>query len=253
MEQRLSTKSGPDPLGVRLGHVHNARDLGGIPTADGVIRAGRLLRSASLASASADDVAVLQHAGVREVVDLRADWELATAGVVPSAFTTHRLVLVPDADRVATHDVLRTEGLPGYYTWILGNARARLVELVQIIAGADDGVLIQCGAGKDRTGVTVAVLLDLLGVGDADIAADYARTAAALRSIRSDLMRTPGYERAISELPREALGAPADAILESLRGLRTSSGSVRDHLVAGGLDPADVRRLQDRLVVAPQP
>ena len=38
------------------------------------------------------------------------------------------------------------------------------------------GVLIHCYAGKDRTGMSVALLLSLAGVSDEDIADDYALT-----------------------------------------------------------------------------
>lgn len=245
----MSTAFDADPLDRHLRQVTNARDLGGTPTRDGgVIRPGRLLRSASLASATPADVRILQDAGVREVIDLRADWELASVGVVPSAFLTHRLVLVPDRDRAATHEVLRTGGLVGYYSWILDHARHLLVELVRIVVAADGGVLVQCGAGKDRTGLAVALLLDLVGVADQHIGADYARTADALTEIRAALRRTPGYDRAITELPREALGAPADAILATLRSLRTGSGSATEHLVGAGLDAGLVPRLRAKLV-----
>lgn len=241
-------------LGERLTRVVNARDLGGTPTRDGGrLRPRRLLRSATLSRATPEDIATLREAGVGVVVDLRADWELAEVGPVPSAFTTLRLVLVPDADRDATHEALRTEGLPGYYAWVLAHARPQLVALIELVAGADAGVLVQCGAGKDRTGISIALLLDLLGVEGADIAADYARTTAALRLIRDDLRRTPGYDRAIAELPREALGAPAEAMVAALAGLSDRFGSSRDYVLAGGLDPAVLDALRERLVAPAVP
>lgn len=247
----VETHPAPDtrPLGQQLTRVVNTRDLGGTPTRDGGrVRPRRLLRSATLSRATPEDVAALRDAGVGIVVDLRADWELAEVGPVPDAFTTHRLVLVPDADRDATHEALRTEGLPGYYAWVIAHARSQLVALVELVAGADAGVLVQCGAGKDRTGISVALLLDLLGVEGPAIATDYARTTAALRLIRDDLRRTPGYDRAIAELPRDALGAPAEAMTAALADLHDRHGSSRDYVLAGGLDPAVLDSLRDQLV-----
>lgn len=234
---------------LRLRHVVNLRDLGGLPTVDGTrTRHGRLWRSASLADASARDVAQLRAAGVRDVVDLRADWEVAEVGPVPATFHTHRVDLVPDTDRDTAHDELRSGGLAGYYTYVVEREPGLLVRLVTVIAEAPAGVLVQCGAGKDRTGVAVAVLLDLLGVPDEHIATDYARTGEALPRIRAAVARTPGYTQSLGTLPREALTAPPGAITATLARLRSRHGSVRALLAPAGLTDDRVDRLRARLL-----
>lgn len=231
-----------------LRHVTNLRDLGGVPTRDGGrTRHERLWRSASLADASASDVARLRSLGIRDVVDLRADWEVAAIGPVPSAFHTHRIDLVPDAERDRAYDHLRRGGLAGYYVFVLERAPELLVRLVATVAEAPAGVLVQCGAGKDRTGVAVAVLLDLLGVADERIADDYTRTTDALPAIRAAVARTPGYTRSLSTLPREALTAPPEAITTALARLRQRHGSLRSHLARAGLTDDLVERLRARL------
>lgn len=232
---------------IALEAVLNVRDLGGIATHAGVIRDGCLLRGASVSTATAHDVQVLRHAGVADVVDLRAGWERASTGPVPAAFTEHHLALVDDADRDRSHQVLREGGLAGYYTWLLTHAGGRLVEVVEIVAGAEDGVLIQCGAGKDRTGVAIAVLLGLLAVPDETIEADYAATGPFLRAIGASLAQTPGYDRSLHDVPREALGAPPEAMASMLRHLH-DGGGVAAALTGFGLTPDHVRRLRDRLV-----
>lgn len=233
---------------VSLEAVLNVRDLGGTATPAGdAIRPGCLLRGASVSTATAHDVQVLRDVGVADVVDLRADWERAATGPVPAAFTEHHLPLVDDGDRDRSHQVLRNGGLVGYYTWLVSHAGARLVEVVEVVAGAQDGVLIQCGAGKDRTGVAIAVLLGLLAVPDATIVADYAATGPFLSAIGASLARTPGYGRSLDNVPREALGAPPEAMASTLRRLH-DVGGVAVALTGHGLTSDHVTRLRDRLL-----
>lgn len=239
--------------GLDLEAVFNVRDLGGTTTRDGArVRPRRLLRGASLAAATARDVQVLDGAGVGVVVDLRANWERAEAGAVPSVFTVHEVPLVEDRDRDESHDVLRAGGLAGYSTWLVAHAGPRLVEVLDVIATSDRGVLVQCGAGKDRTGLVIALALDLLDVPDEAILADYTATNASLRAIGEALARTPGYGRSLQEVPREALTAPPEAMAAILAALR-AAGSVADALAPHGLTPDHVVALRERLLDASGP
>lgn len=229
--------------------VVNLRDVGGLLTTGGLrLREGRLLRSASLSGASPAAIEALHELGILDVLDLRAAWEIDEVGPVPGRFRVHRLDLVPDAVRAHAHDLLRRGGLPAYYAHILDAAAPQLVRLVETVAGVPEGVLIQCGAGKDRTGVAVAVVLDLLGVDDHTIGEEYARTEGELSTLRGRLRLTPGYEQALRSLPPQVMRAPAEAITTSLGALRRRSGSVLDHLVPAGLRTDTVDRLRDRLL-----
>src|SRR3984893_1077270 len=70
---------------IDLDGAANARDLGGLPTQDGLQTAtGRLLRSDHLQDLSASDVTrLVRDIGVTTVVDLRASAELAAEGPAP--------------------------------------------------------------------------------------------------------------------------------------------------------------------------
>ena len=60
-----------------VGSIVNARDLGGYPTANGmIVRSGLLLRSASLAEVSEKDLAYLAGISIGTMVDFRMDFEL---------------------------------------------------------------------------------------------------------------------------------------------------------------------------------
>lgn len=244
----VSTEGEPT-LADRLRGVHNTRDLAGIPTSGGGrVQSGRLFRSASLSGAYGRDIEVLLDAGIRDVIDLRADWERAATGTVPDDFVVHEVALVTDDQRASTHDILRDHGLVGYYSWIAEQATAQVVEVVALVAGTADGILVQCGAGKDRTGLVVAVLLDLVGAERAAVVADYARTTASLRAIGAALADTPGYDRSIRSLPREVLAAPPEALEATLVRLERSHRSVADLLATSGLTSTTRAALRHRLL-----
>jgi protein-tyrosine phosphatase len=119
---------------------------------------------------------------------------------------------------------------------------------LEVVASAPGGVLFHCAAGKDRTGIFAAVLLEALGAEPDDIVSDYARTADVLDAIRlrvrpvaAALMTragSPGSGAALDAHP-----ASMTALLEQLRGPRAVHT-----LAEAGLDDDLRGRLRDRLV-----
>jgi len=229
---------------VLLDNVYNFRDLGGLRAADGRrVRHGRLYRSDGLHRITERDRAALAALGLRTVIDLRRPHEVAADGRIPPlpGMTYHNI-----------HPVHREWDYDGYDESI-GAARYladRYLDMVEEGAAglgtalgliADDGyapVVVHCMAGKDRTGVLIAMALDLLGVPDEQIAADYAvselvqdRLTARIRADRAGQLHV--------ELPAHVLASPPQAILLFLAGVRERYGSV-----AGCLAPAGIGRDQ---------
>ena len=137
----------------------NARDLGGLPTADGrETRHGALVRSDSLASLTpAGRDAVLAY-GVRTVVDLRLPFELKAepnpfAGRGRHGVAYHNVSFIDPASPPPGIATTLAED----YSSMLDRFGRRVAAVVTTIAdAADGGVLIHCAAGKDRTGLIVA-------------------------------------------------------------------------------------------------
>jgi protein-tyrosine phosphatase len=153
----------------------NLRDLGGLPSTDGrMTRTGVLYRSALPAPGDIRPTAV-DHWPARTVVDLRSPREFATrAHPLQSDDTAvHQISLLSDADVGAPNQGAR---LTDIYQGILTNAGERLAEVLQVAATAPGPVLLHCAAGKDRTGIAVALLLRTAGVAPDDIVADYVTT-----------------------------------------------------------------------------
>ncbi len=164
----------------------NLRDVAGVSSADGRrVRAGVLLRSAL---PDRDDV-VPDHLAwpPSVVIDLRSPFELRD-GHPLAHLEEVRLVNLPLLDALRPGNQ-GADSLAALYAVVLEDAAHMLVDLVREVADADGPVLVHCAAGKDRTGVGVALVLRLLGVSHDDVIADYLLTDDARGAIDARLRR----------------------------------------------------------------
>ena len=229
---------------------YNARDVGGYPTADGRrVRWGSLLRSDLLCRLTGRGREQLLAAGVRTVIDLRSENELETdpspyrRNTVAEAVPWYLNVPVFDWDDQATmarlRGVVRTHG--DDYCVLIDGFRRCFGRVLQAIADAPPGaVLVHCHAGKDRTGIVVALVLALVGVPDEVIVEDYAAS-------QQHLWRLAEEQRRLG-VPVMHSRAPAEAMVQLLECLAREHGGAEAYARAAGLDDAAIGRLRDRLI-----
>ena len=149
----------------------NTRELSmfRIEGTDRYTMSGRIVRSDMPKEPSDDDIAFLRNAGITTVIDLRGSWEVEHAqhGLKDvEGFSYHNLPI--EAGSWVPESV---EAVPGSYVTIAESEA--MAEALRLIATTEHGVLYNCSAGKDRTGVLTAILLRLCGVSRADIVFDY--------------------------------------------------------------------------------
>jgi protein tyrosine/serine phosphatase len=228
----------------------NVRDLGGIVTADGRrVRHGALIRSDQLCRLSdRGRTAFLEH-GIRTVIDLRTPTEAAKDpdpiwhehGVdhvlVPQQSEQLWREFDPIAKTRAERDALAIDRCADQNA-----AMARTVA-----RAAPGGVLIHCLAGKDRTGIAVALLLSLVGVSESDIAADYALSEAALAAERVAALAAAPDPEARARIER-GYDSRAETMLATLAHLRSRHGGAEAYLARAGLSASDVQRIRERLI-----
>lgn len=162
----------------------NFRDVGGVPVRGGTLRRGVLYRSEGPASFAGAHRAELAALGFRLICDLRSAGE---RDVAPNDWAGAARLLNADvaADlRARTNSawtLLRANPTPAgardAMIWNYGEMpsalRPHLAAVVDALADGETPMLIHCTAGKDRTGVLVALLLRLLGASDEAILQDY--------------------------------------------------------------------------------
>jgi protein-tyrosine phosphatase len=160
---------------IRLAGTRNLRDVGGYPAAGGRHTRWRtLLRTDALDRLPAASQAKLLDLGLRQVIDLRWPSELSDA---PSVFreseaVRYRNIALFDEDPGPGHT------LAEIYRLMLDARSAQLVDVVRaLIEPGGLPAVVGCAAGKDRTGVTIALILAAVGVPADIVAADYALSA----------------------------------------------------------------------------
>ncbi|HEV8296605.1 MAG TPA: tyrosine-protein phosphatase [Acidimicrobiales bacterium] len=246
--------------GIQFESIFNFRDLGGHPTVSRErTRYGRVFRSDGLHRSTPADIDVLVRLGIERVVDLRTAHERVSDGCFDPhhASVDYRHVPILDEVGAATQTLDgETEPLVATYLTMVTDRAERIVEAVRAIATVRGPVVFHCTAGKDRTGVVAALMLSAIGVADDAIAADYARSAAAMpqllewyRANRNEAQPRLGVVQAIDEeRSRRLLGAEPAWIQFTLDAVRASHGSVRAHLIAAGATPSLLDRLADKLL-----
>ncbi len=192
---------------MRREYVPNLRDIGGISTDDGSeVLAGRVLRSAMPSTRDLIPEGIAWPPAV--VIDLRSDGECDP--IHPLAQQGSRIVNLPLLSALRP-DLAPPENLHGLYLLLLDHASMYLVELVREVASAPGATLIHCAAGKDRTGVSVALLLRLVGASREDVLADYQLTEESAKAIHARLHKLPG-RRHRAALPPAFLDVSTEAI-----------------------------------------
>lgn len=206
---------------IELTGVKNARDLGGIPVSGGrVVKQGLLIRCGRLDGLTGEDARLLEEVyHVTEIIDLRnpqetmehpdrpvgqALWECipllpgAAQGISkedgnkPDPIDEHiRMMRSWNTDPVA--------GMRQLYLIMATNdyTTAKVKEFLRAWIAHEEGAFLwHCTAGKDRTGITAALMLSVLGASREDIETEYNDTtrllADHLKNFEAEIYRRTG-------------------------------------------------------------
>ena len=234
----------------------NTRDLGGLPVAGGGTTAtGRVWRSDAALALGHEDLEALARIGLTTVVDLREARELAFE---PSAFLGHPFVVVHHVEvwRLVSERAGRPADpydITAFYVAALDHAGDAFAEAARLIADAPGAAVFHCTAGKDRTGVLAALLLEAVGVPRAAVIEDFALTHDRIGSVRERLLADAVRQGVDPRQFGRLLGATADLIEPALAHLDRRHGGAVAYLTAAGVDAATLARLRAKLAPASEP
>ena len=245
----------------------NVRDVGGLPTEDGgETRYGRLLRSENLQELSPADVSKLvDEIGVTTVVDLRTTAEVELEGpgpldAVPAVRHAYHPVL-PElgsrTDAVAEALLLKKreedrsrfpdDTMCGHYLGYLEDRPEEVTGALRSIATSEGAAIVHCAAGKDRTGVIIALALTVAGVEPEAIVADYMATEERMEAIIERLARSRTYASDVTSRPVRAHTPRAETMKSFLEQVHVRYGGLPRWLAGNGFGDDELGRLRGKL------
>jgi protein-tyrosine phosphatase len=218
----------------------NVRDVGG-----GRIRERALVRSDSHCFLTDAGVEAVRTYGVSRIIDLRRADECESW---PSRFAGEpSYVNLPLQDPADSHD---EQSMTAKYCAMLDRRPELFAAALGAIADAPPGaVVVQCAAGKDRTGLVVALVLLLAGVAPEEIAVDYALSDEVIRR-RNDEMLAGVVSEEERARWRAIRHARPETMLETLRHLDKRHGGAEAYLTKAGLTTGQRNALVRRLLEA---
>lgn len=228
----------------------NVRELGGYPTQDGRrTREHVFLRADGLDTLSGRDRRFLRQYPIGLVVDLRSVYE---ARLAPDRVDRHfEHVHVPMFDHVQSELARRqAEGrgasrsvpasLPEIYVLLAETEQAEIRTVLRKLIDTDKPSLFHCTAGKDRTGIISMFLLEMAGVPEEIIIADYTATARYLGSAY-------GFGSVdADDVPSGAFDSKRENITRLREHLKKKYGSVLGYLYHLGFAEGDVSKLREK-------
>jgi protein-tyrosine phosphatase len=237
-----------------------------LPTTDGgETVSGRVLRADNLQDLSPADVEKLvRKLGLTTVVDLRSAFELASEGPapldgIPEVEHAHHSIVpeVGDTSEVVAAALLArreadlrrypSDRWCGHYLGYLEERGSDVVDAMRSIARSEGAVIVHCAAGKDRTGVIVALALSVAGVTQEAIVADYVATSERAEQVFQRLLASPTYHDDLSRASSDAQLARPETMAGFLAEVDRLYGGARGWLASNGFTEHEQNLLHAKL------
>jgi protein-tyrosine phosphatase len=233
----------------------NFRDIGGYPTKEGKkIKKGIYFRTGRQDRMSEKDLAELKNLKISTQIDLRKPEEILDQGKGPlenMGADYINIPIIPDGGSDQLSRLVGDTGISGKrYLGYLEFGPESWLKIFEILANKDSlPVVLHCTAGKDRTGVSTAFLLSVLGVDRDLIEADYKLTNLDTERqadfIESTVGYPDGYDR---ESMITAAGVPKDAMKDFLDGVESKWGSAVEYLKKIGVTEEQMEMVRNNFL-----
>jgi protein-tyrosine phosphatase len=245
----------PDTLRDPEG-IHNFRAVRDYPLkGGGVFRPRMIYRAGALEQMTAEDAAYLaDDLNLRTILDLRHQDEVALrVGPHPLEDRVRLNSIFPDdirvEDLIGELNGLYGPGIsPGRYMHYLDVGGDRLTRAFELFADeANYPFLVHCTAGKDRTGVLVGMIMDVVGVSPDDIAHEYGLSDQSIGRLLAYLRRSGRELQGTEEEIRARLATPPEKMAGFIEMLHAKHGSSAAFFQSQGVSEATIEAVRRNL------
>ena len=234
---------------LKVESMTNVRDLGGYETQNGYYtKSHKFVRSTNPGNLSKDEKEYLYDYGIRVQDDLRSDFEVDQQ---PSALKGYKDIEYYNINllqsknlNVLPSEVRNYHDLSGFYVFMLESNKEQFRQVFEIFYQHPyNAIMFNCSAGKDRTGVIAALLMDLAGCHEYDIVKDYSE------SYENNLKVMAKLEELVDEDNRAFLESSPKMMMKFLDYLREHYGSAKEYLVQCGLEIEKIEEIIENFTI----
>lgn len=234
---------------LKIENTTNVRDLGGYETQEGYYtKSHKFVRSTCPSQINEEQKEQFYQYGIRTVVDLRSENEIYHQ---PHGLKNYKDIeyyhvnlLQLDNINVVPQDIKEYQDLSGFYIFMIEANKKQFKEVFQIFLNHPyHCTLFNCSAGKDRTGVIAALLMDLAGCHEYDIVKDYSE------SYENNMVILKELEGMMSEADQKYLGSDPRMMMKFLAYLRENYGSAQGYLLACGLTEEELLEIKENFII----
>ena len=233
----------------------NFRDIGGYKNQDGKsVKKGLYFRTGRQDRMTERDLAQLSDLKISTQIDLRKPDEVKDQGKGPletMGANYINIAVIPEGGSDQLSKLVGDTGISGKrYLGYLEFGPTSWLRLFGILAEQENlPVVLHCTAGKDRTGVSTAFLLSVLGVSRDVIEADYLLTNLDTERQADFIEKTSGYPEGYDRKSMiTAAGVPEDAMSDFLDGVESKWGSVIEYLEKIGTSREQMEKVRNNFL-----
>lgn len=231
--------------------TYNLRDVGGFAASSGTVRNGVLFRSDGLHNLGEAGRQRLRDLRVGTIVDLRDEFEVH---VMPDDIDgldveVRRLPVFEGSGASQGSSGISLESL--YQRIVTQHSGVVLEALREIGRAGERSVLVHCTAGKDRTGIVIALALLAVGVDRPAVVEDYAATERYLAGEWLETMIDMMARYGVPDSPELRLlmgGSPPEVLDATIERLEREHGGVQEYLAVSGMSLSELASLEKALL-----
>jgi protein-tyrosine phosphatase len=246
---------------ISLDGAQNFRDVGGYRTASGrMVKRGRLYRSGTLGGLTPAGQARFNSLHSVAIIDLRNTSE-RTSDQVAAWLKSRRGYWTRDYGR-SQGDLGRTLGdtsgfttarmramMTGAYRRMYKEQAPAFRVLFTQLLSAHGAVVVNCTAGKDRTGIAIALVLTALGVPYATVREDFLLSNAGIDPARLAGTLNGPFAKLPPDVVAPMLGVDGEYLDAAFDQIRKDHGSIEAFLEQElGVGPSEIAQLRRRML-----
>ena len=234
---------------LQVESMTNIRDLGGYETQSGYYtKSHKFIRSTNPSKLTDEEKEYLYNYGIRLQIDLRSDFEIEQQ---PSSLIGYKDIEYIRIDLMKTKnlnvlpkEIANYKDLAGFYIYMLEANKEQFKELFEVFYDHPyDAIMFNCSAGKDRTGVVAALLLDLAGCHEYDIVKDYSE------SYENNMAMIKQLEEMIPSEDEKFLGSDPRVMMKFIAYLRENYGSTKGYLLNIGFSDEEIEEIKENFII----